>query len=118
MLSSISELLFLTSDLDAVLPTVEQQAEPDRSPAASGSNEQTLKPKGPIGRPPNASVDEFWIEAARLVKEGKQGSPGQTQQKFIDAMTAWASKNMAELYSPDTVEKKIKRLWKALQLGG
>ena len=119
MLSSTSELLFKTSELDAVFPPVEQQAEQDRSPqkvpVASGSSEQTPKPKG---RPPNVGSDDFWIEAGRLANEGKQGRPDQTQEEFIAAMMAWCFAKMATPYSEDTVREKIEKLWRRWELGG
>jgi hypothetical protein len=117
-LSPSSEILFLTSELDAVFPPVEQQAEQDRSPqkvpVASGSSEQTPKPKG---RPPNVGSDDFWIEAGRLANEGKQGRPDQTQEEFIAAMMAWCFAKMATPYSEDTVREKIEKLWRRWELG-
>ena len=92
MLSSTSELLFQTSDLDAVLPTVEQQAEPDRSPQKAGRLRKQRADPETKRQAAQRWRDEFWIEAARLVKEGKQGRPGQTQEEFIAAMIAWASR--------------------------
>jgi hypothetical protein len=107
--------VFLTSELDEVLPVIEQQAEPHIASAlkASANSEQLQK-----GRPTKAGADEFWIEAARLVHEGKQGCAGKTQRNLIDAMIKWASANMPAPYSDDTVEIKIKQFWRALKLGG
>ena len=36
---------------------------------------------------------------------------------FIKAMQEWAAGNMAQPYKPETIEKKIKKLWQRLRLG-
>src|ERR1700678_3803605 len=102
-------IVFLTSDLDEILPTLLQQIEREsasvvpttakETDSTSPTNEASEWPKkiknlelsqelatpepnsaGPRrkrGRPTNPNIDDFWIEAARLVNEGDQGSPGQ-----------------------------------------
>jgi hypothetical protein len=77
--------------------------------------EQTPKPKG---RRPNAGIDDFWIEAAGLVHEGKQGRPNQTQKEFIAVMVKWCSTKMGTPYSEDTVTEKIEKLWRRWKLRG
>jgi len=69
------------------------------------------------GRPAKSSIDEFWIEAARLIHTGEQGdtTQDQTQQQFIEAMQRWVGINEAG-YADDTVGDKIKLLWKRLNL--
>ena len=107
--------VFLTSELDEVFSVVEQQAEPRTAsePKASANSEQLQR-----GRPTKAGADEFWIEAARLVHEGQQGCAGKTQKNFIEAMEKWASANMIDAYSKNTIETKIKQFWRSLKLGG
>ncbi len=70
------------------------------------------------GRSVNTQIDDFWIEACRMIDKGEQAAQdgqGQTQKAFIDAMAEWSRTRMTDPYSRDTVEKKIKSLWKALR---
>ena len=121
-------LLFKQEDLDRVLAIAESaslhsaETELEDVEGAGGhmfvSRTSTPAPKKPSGRPPNANADDFWIEAARMVYHGEAGGSGQTQQSFIDAMEKWAEAEMKEPYEPNTVDKKIKVLWRKLNLSG
>lgn len=102
--------VFLTKDLDQQLRFnnevgVEKQAVPSVAPK-----------KMRRGRPPNANIDDFWIEAARLAYTAEQGAANQTQESFIAAMRSWSQAN-GEPYAEDTIADKIKRLWRTLKLG-
>jgi len=130
-----ARVVFLTGDLDKKLPWLldkEEQAEADRIANTAGGSKAAQTSPGDnaavdhksakantLGRPTKPGIDEFWIEAARLAHSSEQGAAGQTQEAFIEAMRKWVEANqlVGERYAPDTIESKIKRLWRALKLG-
>ncbi|MFZ2106265.1 MAG: hypothetical protein WAV18_12970 [Roseiarcus sp.] len=109
--------VFLTKDLDERYPRkITNIGEVSQELTTPEPN--SAEPRRKLGRPTNPNIDDFWIEAARLVHAGDQGSPGQKQQEFIDAMLAWASKQKFKSYAEETIMAKIEELWRRLNLGG
>lgn len=106
------EVMIRAADLNAVL-----KGEPTspREPELIDTVPRGEKKVG--GRPPKAGVDDFWIEACRLIYTGEQGTQVQTQKQFVDAMLEWSVVHQSDPYSADAVEKKIKMLWRRLGLG-
>lgn len=101
------EVFVRVADLDAALRGERPAGMP--ADAVQRSTPEPTRARG--GNRPNPEVDRFWIEVCRLVHsaEVKGGQAGLTEQ-----MAQWASDNMDRPYDAETIRKKVRALFKAI----
>jgi hypothetical protein len=85
-LSPSSEILFLTSDLDKVLPRAEEQAERDRSPTEVPVASTVIEPKAKGGRPTEHDWSAIWVEMCAYID---RDGPPDAYAPLVDSILSW-----------------------------